>query len=674
MAKTAYDELSKRGRVGRQGATRGERPDRTGGAETPEARTPSPTAAGDGAGQRPTGSTEQTDGTRRARALAWRGRVAAATVWYCRVVGVLCIVSALSAGLNDLLDLIPDDVYLSIWFALGVPSLGFGTLSLMLAAALGRRKRSAWYLLTGTLVLLSPLATYTIDQLTVGSRDVVSLGQLPLLVLLPVTIWLILIALLIWAYPEFPAKGDPSNPWFALTVGVCFMALSAVLGTTLVAATDQADNSLGERLIYTVQRGLAGTGLPYSSSGVEVDHAVNVLLNFLGSALVLLTAYAFFRPRRRAAALGPADEERVRGLLAACGEGDSLGYFALRRDKSVIFSPTGKAAIAYRVVGGVSLAGGDPLGDPEAWPGVIEAWLAEAQAHAWVPAVMGASERGGTVYARFGLDALELGDEAIVETAAFTLQGRAMRGVRQAHNRIGRTGCTTRIRRHADIPVDEMAALVDLADRWREGGPERGFSMALGRLGDARDGDCVMVECLDADGTPRALLSFVPWGRHGLSLDLMRRERDSDNGLVEFMVIDLLQRAGDLGVERLSLNFAMFRSVFERGSRLGAGPFLRLWRHVLLFFSKWWQIESLYRANAKYRPIWVPRYVCFPAASDLLRIGIAAARAEGFVVVPTPRPVRRFVWRVARRSRLLRAGVRRGRAARGQLAQAARRR
>jgi lysyl-tRNA synthetase class 2 len=272
------------------------------------------------------------------------------------------------------------------------------------------------------------------------------------------------------------------------------------------------------------------------------------------------------------------------------------------------------------------------------------------------------------------MTALELGDEAIVEATGFTLQGRAMRGVRQAYNRVDRAGYTTRIRRHADIPAGELAELVDLADRWREGGPERGFSMALGRLGDTADGDCVMVECHDADGVPRALLSFVPWGTAGLSLDLMRREYDSDNGLIEFMVIDLVNAAETLGVGRLSLNFAMFRSVFERGSRLGAGPVLRLWRHVLLFFSKWWQIESLYRANAKYRPTWVPRYVCFPAASDLLRIGIAAARAEGFVVLPTPPPVRRLVRRAARRSRLLRAGVRRGREARGQLVRAARRR
>ncbi len=56
------------------------------------------------------------------------------------------------------------------------------------------------------------------------------------------------------------------------------------------------------------------------------------------------------------------------------------------------------------------------------------------------PAVMGAGEEAGTIYARHGLDALELGDEAIVEVADFSLEGRAMRVVRQAHNRVGRAG------------------------------------------------------------------------------------------------------------------------------------------------------------------------------------------------------------------------------------------
>src|SRR5450755_693332 len=102
-------------------------------------------------------------------------------------------------------------------------------------------------------------------------------------------------------------------------------------------------------------------------------------------------------------------------MLDGFGDRDSLGYFALRQDKTVIFSPTGKAAIAHRVVGSVTLAAGDPLGDPEAWPGAITAWLDEAARYAWTPGVIGASETGAIAYRRAGLDALELGDEAVLD-------------------------------------------------------------------------------------------------------------------------------------------------------------------------------------------------------------------------------------------------------------------
>jgi lysyl-tRNA synthetase class 2 len=84
----------------------------------------------------------------------------------------------------------------------------------------------------------------------------------------------------------------------------------------------------------------------------------------------------------------------------------------------------------------------------------------------------------------------------------------------------------------------------------------------------------------------------------------------------------------------VSLNFAVFRSALERGGRIGAGPVLRLWRRVLLRASRFWQIESLYRANAKYRPEWVPRYLCFRGSRDLLRITIAAMQAEAFLSPP----------------------------------------
>ena len=314
---------------------------------------------------------------------------------------------------------------------------------------------------------------------------------------------------------------------------------------------------------------------------------------------------------------------------------DSLSYFSLRDDRSVIFSPSGKSAITYRVVGTVSLAAGDPLGDPEAWPGAIAAWQDEARSFGWVPAVLAASERGAGAFHRAGMDALELGDEAILHVSEFSLAGRSMRGVRQAVARCERAGLTVSCHRLADLDDETLAMLRTRAAQWREGEVERGFSMALGRFGERVDDRSVVVLCRDAGGEPRGLLHFVPWGVDGLSLDLMRRDRDAENGVVEQMVSSLMAEAEALGVRRVSLNFAVFRSVFARGERLGAGPVLRVWRSVLLSASRFWQIESLYRANAKYQPEWVPRFVCFRSSADLPRVSVAGLRAEAFLVAPS---------------------------------------
>src|SRR4029453_4702997 len=59
------------------------------------------------------------------------------------------------------------------------------------------------------------------------------------------------------------------------------------------------------------------------------------------------------------------------------------------------------------------------------------------------------------------------------------------------------------------------------------------------------------------------------------------------------------------------------------------------WRQALLLASRNWQLESLYRSNAKYQPEWQPRYICFEYPSDLPRVGTAAGSAEGFLTRPS---------------------------------------
>ena len=523
-----------------------------------------------------------------------------------------------------------------------------GLLLLMLSHGLRRRKRRAWQ---GAVLLLA--ASVVIHFLPVGKHLV---GAIPAVVLL---------AILWYFRKEFYAVGDPRTRWRAVWVFGMLVVADIAIGFCYITISShglKADYSLGQRLQSVVYSLIGFSGPVHFTTETRTD-VFAFLMGGLGIFTLIVVGYLFLRPARRTDRLSEGDANAIRCLLDKHGERDSLGYFTLRTDKSVVWSATGKSCIGYRVLSGVMLASGDPLGDPEAWPGAINAFLDEAARHAWVPAVIGCSELGAETWCREsgGLTALELGDEAVVNVADFTLQGRSMRNVRQMVTRVSRAGYVAEVRRMGDMPRAEISRLIRQADSWRGSPTERGFSMALGRVGAPGDENCVIATATE-DGVLRAILHFVPWGSDGLSLDLMRRDRSAQPGLNDFLIVETIKNAQALGVKRLSLNFAAFRAALERGERIGAGPVMRAWRRTLLFMSRWFQIESLYKFNAKFCPEWVPRFIVFTGTRDIPRIALAALEAEAFLVWPTVEVrriarrlglgnVRRRLGAVARRSR-----------------------
>jgi len=531
------------------------------------------------------------------------------------LVGLADIVTALRPGwrhrLLPLTDLLPGAVA-----AASATTVVSGILLLLLAHALRRRKRRAW---RAAVALLA----FSVVAHTVKFE------------LVPLVLSMAMLIALIVYREEFRALGDPRTRWRAVRVFFVLAVASFVVGVLMLFVLREHVVGGPPSFVVIVQEvlfDLVGLNGPLTFFPDRINDLNDFVLTALGLMTALTTLYLALRAPEPRPELTDTDEAAMRALLQRSP--DSLGYFNLRRDKSVVWSESGKAAIAYRVVSGVMLASGDPLGDPEAWPGAITSFLTEAEQHAWTPAVIGCSERAGIIWCReTGFTALELGDEAVVDVAKFSLEGRPMRNVRQMVRRIERAGYTTEVLRAGAISEGERRrALVD-ADAWRGTETERGFSMALGRLVDPVDPDCVFAVARQ-DGVMRAFLQFVPWGPDGMSLDLMRRDRTADAGVNELLIVDALRFCPELGVNRVSLNFAVFRSTLERGERLGAGPFLRGWRRVLLFASRWFQIESLYRFNAKFQPTWMPRFVVYPATRDLPRIAVAALEAEAFLTWP----------------------------------------
>jgi lysyl-tRNA synthetase class 2 len=315
---------------------------------------------------------------------------------------------------------------------------------------------------------------------------------------------------------------------------------------------------------------------------------------------------------------------------------DTLSFFKLRRDKHYLFNADRTAFLGYRVESGVLMVSGDPVGEPGAVDEVVRRAMRFAEERSLKVAALGVSATGRRLFEHAGLRALYLGDEAIVDTCDFSLEGRAVRKVRQSVTRLEKAGFTARLAELGALEPDVLHELEEVAADWRDGAAERGFSMAMDSL---RNPHCsktlvLLAEC--QDGSVAGFLQFVPaFGRDAQSLSLMRRRGDTPNGTTEFMIAQAIELLRERGVREVSLNFAAFARLLREPN----GVLERAAGKAIAIGDTWFQIERLYRFNAKFFPRWEPRFFMYERRIGLPRAGIAALWIEG--QLPKPGLLRR---------------------------------
>jgi lysyl-tRNA synthetase, class II len=346
----------------------------------------------------------------------------------------------------------------------------------------------------------------------------------------------------------------------------------------------------------------------------------------LGVFSLCAIAYVVFRPLAAPRSLPDADLRRTAAALVRRHGSDTLSFFKLRRDTHYLFSPDERAFVGYRIENRVLLVSGDPVGPVDALPDLARKVCQFAELHGLELGVLGASERTLPLWREAGLRTLYLGDEALVDTRAFSLEGRPIRKVRQSVTRLEKEGYEATLVDVAALDRETTAELERVSALWREGTAERGFSMAMDSLRCDDHCDGAVVIGRDRDGAIRGFLHFVPtYGRPAMSLSGMRRDRETPNGLMEFLVVRAIEELREKGVEEISLNFAAFARFMHRPRN----PAERLVGRLARLANPYFQIESLYRFNAKFHPRWEPRYLVFERKRRLPRIGLAAMWVEG---------------------------------------------
>jgi lysyl-tRNA synthetase class 2 len=351
---------------------------------------------------------------------------------------------------------------------------------------------------------------------------------------------------------------------------------------------------------------------------------------FLGLTGTFWLLWAWVAPWRYRQSEGRRD--RAHALVDSFGF-DTLAPFALRSDKSYFFGEDEQAFLAYKVVAGVAVVSGDPVGPEESVRALLVRFLEFARERDWRIAVLGAGERYLTLYRGLGLRTLYHGDEAVIHTAEFSLDGRAIRKVRQSVTRLEREGYRAEVLYARDVHDDLRADLQDIFEEWRGDGPTKGFTMELDTLFRLEGEDALFVLGRDGAGVPQGFLHFaVAHPAHVLSLSSMPRRRETPNGFNEWLVVTTIDWATAHDVERVSMNFAPFAAILapeaarelQRGGRLKRRALTTLKGHGF-------QLENLLAFNRKFFPHWQRRYVVYERPVDLPRVGLAGLAAEGYL-------------------------------------------
>ena len=377
-----------------------------------------------------------------------------------------------------------------------------------------------------------------------------------------------------------------------------------------------------------------------------------LLLADLAVAAAALTSTAVSRRRRRVPpTVSSATELRAtRAIVEEYGD-DSLAPFIVRPDKRFAFWEGG--VVAYRRIAETVVVSGDPIG-PDGFHGRAMTALREHCARDRLNVVVyGAGPRHLEAYRGIGMRAIQVGEEAVVDPAGFTLEGRAVRKLRQSVQRVQSRGWSISALDGRDIDPQTGSEIDELERVWQAARARvSGFAMSFGRYEQGACAEDLVLLGRAPDGQLRAVMRFVAH-RGNLSLDTMRRVGETPNGLNEALVSRALQIARERGVSEVSLNYAGLAHLAKDDED---GHALRhtVRRCLLAALGQHFQLERLVRFNEKFSPQWRARYLVYDSRLTLPRSVYRVLQAEGYL--REPRPARTLARGPAIRPALDRAG------------------
>jgi phosphatidylglycerol lysyltransferase len=512
-------------------------------------------------------------------------------------------------------------------------------LVVLIVAALGmlRGRRSAALVAVAVNIVLAVLAAFYYELLPSIATDAVvsdyatsveSVVRVGVSVLVPLVIAVLISANIRHFTVRIPRRNAVR---FIATVGLTFVGLCGLyLGAGWLDRLQFRPVPSFTQLLFDLPDRFVPVGFLRLETVPFIPAApfTRLLYQGIGPAfwlvLIAATLPLFFSDRVR---YSFAERDKARSLLLEGG--GSIGHMALWDGNDYWFSADGRTALAYRVVSGVAVTTGGPLGRPEFAAEAVQQFAVFCDDNGWTPVFYSIDNEFQPQFASMGWSTMVVAEETIVHPATFSTQGKSWQDVRSSINRAERLGVHAVWTTWARLSIAHSAQIEAISESWVADKklPELGFT--LGGMDELRDPDVAVLLAVGDDDVVEAVTSWMPRYHEGeivgWTLDFMRRRPGSMNGVMEFLIASAALLMQQRGIEFMSLSAAPLARR-ESTTEESAGTD-RLLNFLARSLEPVYGFQSLFTFKQKFKPQLKPMLMAYPDPLALPAIGGALGRA-----------------------------------------------
>ena len=522
------------------------------------------------------------------------------------ILGIINIISSMTPAIHWRVERLQQYLMLDVMHVSNYFVLAAGFFLLITAAFMLKGLRSTWWLaLVLSIVSFVGHITKAIDYEEA-------------------TVALLIIITLLVTHKEYYIQGRPRLRYVGIQTALISMAALLIYGTIGFFLLDRYHFNANFNLVQSIQSTLAsyflvGNSLtvPYSSFGRGFILSINIG-GFLSMGFLL---YTLVRPYAFRGNSSDEELKQAKLLLNRFGK-SSLDYFKIYSDKMIFLTEGTDAFISYRIAGSFAVVLENPVAendrDLKTCLSRFDTFCNENSLKKFYYRV---PEESLQLYYERGKKSMFIGQEAVLNLEAFSLEGGSRKSLRNAINKIRDHGFRSTVHT-APIKDGVLQKLKSVSDEWL-GYTERKeiiFSQGMFNWQELKQQTIITVET--GGEKVIAFLNVVPdYSPSGSTFDLMRKTSDAPNGIMDFILLELFNYLKSKEYKFVNLGFAPMSGLndthtFKEKSMKFAYEKIRSFSHY----------KGLREFKDKYDPVWYNKYLVYDNDYDLLQVPAVLSR------------------------------------------------